>query len=128
MDNENNAYMIKDEEIIAKSTYDNKDVLILRNSSKTNQIFLTRLKDTNTKSANGTNLYEGSNICAVYISKDNEDTYHIKYSILLDNNETDKDDTYLEKEALTHIFLDKFDNNILDWYINNVETNVYIYN
>lgn len=48
MNNENIAYMIKDDEIIAKATYD-QDILILRNSSKTNQIFLTRLKDTNTK-------------------------------------------------------------------------------
>lgn len=124
MDNETYSYMIKDEEIIAKSTYDNKDVLILRNSSKTNQIFLTRLKDTNTKSANGTNLYEGSNICAVYISKDGEDIYHIDYSILVDDNETDKDDTYLEKEALSHVFLDKFNSDILDWYINNIESKV----
>lgn len=125
MDNENYAYMIKDEEIIVKSTYDNKDILILRNSSKTNQIFLTRLKDTNTKSANGTNLYEGSNICVVYINKDDEDIYHIDYSILVDDNETDKDDTYLEKEALTYIFLDKFNSDILDWYINNIENKVY---
>lgn len=125
MNNETHAYMIKDDEIIAKTTYDHKDILILRNSSKVNQIFLTRLKDTNTKNDNGKNLYEGSNICVVHINKDDEDTYHIDYSILLDDNETDKDDTYLEKEALAHVFLDKFNSDIVDWYINNIEINVY---
>lgn len=125
MNNETHAYMIKDDEIIAKTTYDHKDIIILRNSSKVNQIFLTILKDTNTKSDNGKNLYEGSNICAVYISKDDEDTYHIDYSILLDDNETDKDDTYLEKEALMNIFIDKCANDVIDWYINNIENKVY---
>lgn len=125
MNNESIAYMIKDDEIIAKATYDHKDILVLRNSSKVNQIFLTRLKDTNTKSSNGKNLYEGSNICAVYISKDDEYTYHIDYSILLDDNETDKDDTYLEKEALMNIFIDKCGNDVIDWYINNIESKVY---
>jgi len=86
MNNESIAYMIKDDEIIAKVTYD-QGILILRNSSKVNQIFLTRLKDTNTKNDNGKNLYEGSNICVVHINKDDEDTYHIDYSILLDDNE-----------------------------------------